>query len=193
MIARGAAGRGPFPPRAVVQIKALACERPTDLGLPVARLSSAEIARFAVARDIVEAISVTTVWRWLSEDALRPWTYRRRRTEWVATGPSEAVCRASVPPPPVDRAVGGVDGRREAPAGDVRSRPGALDTATIGTRLGSVGKRQASPRKDRWQRYGCQSQGLLRAATQDRTNEHGNRSVSAALDRGRACSVAIDA
>src|SRR5664280_933879 len=30
----------------------------------------------AVARDIVEAISTTTVWRWLREDALRPWTYR---------------------------------------------------------------------------------------------------------------------
>jgi len=60
----------------VVEIKALACERPLDLGLPLARLSVSEIARVAVARDIVEAISVTTVWRWLSEDALRPWTYR---------------------------------------------------------------------------------------------------------------------
>jgi hypothetical protein len=60
----------------VVEIKALACERPVDLGLPLARLSSSEIARVAVARDIVEAISVTTVWRWLTEDALRPWTYR---------------------------------------------------------------------------------------------------------------------
>jgi hypothetical protein len=60
----------------VVGIKALACERPADLGLPLARLSVAEIARVAVARDIVEAISTTTVWRWLSEDALRPWRYR---------------------------------------------------------------------------------------------------------------------
>ncbi len=76
MIARGAAGRGPLPPRVVVEIKALACERPADLGLPLARLSHAEVARVAIARDIVEAISVTTVWRWLSEDALRPWTYR---------------------------------------------------------------------------------------------------------------------
>ena len=60
----------------VVEIKALACERPVDLGLPLARLSTAEIARVAIARDIVETISVTTVWRWLKEDALRPWTYR---------------------------------------------------------------------------------------------------------------------
>ena len=60
----------------VVEIKALACERPADLGLPLSRLSHAEIARVAVARDIVEAISVTTVWRWLGEDALKPWRYR---------------------------------------------------------------------------------------------------------------------
>jgi hypothetical protein len=60
----------------VVEIKALACERPVDLGLPLSRLSHAEIARIAVAQDIVEAISVTTVWRWLGEDALKPWRYR---------------------------------------------------------------------------------------------------------------------
>ena len=60
----------------VVEIKALASERPADLGLPLSRLSHAEIARVAVARDIVEAISVTTVWRWLGEDALKPWRYR---------------------------------------------------------------------------------------------------------------------
>ena len=60
----------------VVEIKALACERPAELGLPLARLSSGEIARIAVERDIVEAISTTTVWRWLSEDALKPWRYR---------------------------------------------------------------------------------------------------------------------
>lgn len=60
----------------VVEIKALACARPAELGLPLARLSVAEIARLAVAREIVETISATTVWRWLSEDALKPWTYR---------------------------------------------------------------------------------------------------------------------
>jgi hypothetical protein len=60
----------------VVEIKALACARPAELDLPLARLSSAEIARVAVARDIVETISTTTVWRWLAEDALKPWRYR---------------------------------------------------------------------------------------------------------------------
>jgi DDE superfamily endonuclease len=60
----------------VIEIKALARARPAELDLPLARLSSAEIARVAVARDIVEAISTTTVWRWLIEDALKPWRYR---------------------------------------------------------------------------------------------------------------------
>lgn len=75
-IAPGATGCGDFRPRVVVEIKALACERPADLGLPLTRLSSVEIARVAFARDIVEAISTTTVWRWLAEDALRLWRYR---------------------------------------------------------------------------------------------------------------------
>ena len=45
----------------VVEIKALACERPRDAGLPLARLSVADIARVAVERAIVERISLTTV------------------------------------------------------------------------------------------------------------------------------------
>jgi len=60
----------------VVEIKALACERPADNGLPLARISIADIAREAVEREIVETISLTTIWRWLREDALKPWTYR---------------------------------------------------------------------------------------------------------------------
>ena len=32
--------------------------------------------RLVVERGIVEAISGTTIWRWLNEDAIRPWRYR---------------------------------------------------------------------------------------------------------------------
>jgi hypothetical protein len=39
----------------------------------------AELAREAVARGIVCEVSGTTVWRWLSEDAIRPWAWR----SWV--------------------------------------------------------------------------------------------------------------
>jgi hypothetical protein len=54
----------------------LACERPADEGVPVARWSSPELAAEAVARGIVEQISGVTVWRWLSQDAIKPWQYR---------------------------------------------------------------------------------------------------------------------
>ena len=60
----------------MVAIKALACELPLVHGIPVSRLSTAEICRAAVARGLVAAIGETTVWRWLSEDAIRPWCHR---------------------------------------------------------------------------------------------------------------------
>jgi len=59
-----------------VEIKALACELPTGRGLPFSRFSCRDIAREAVTQGIVASISGTTVWRWLSEDAIRPWSYR---------------------------------------------------------------------------------------------------------------------
>jgi hypothetical protein len=60
----------------MVEIKALACQLPKDLGLPFSHLTRAEIARQAIQRGIVASISGTTVWRWLSDDAIRPWCYR---------------------------------------------------------------------------------------------------------------------
>ena len=65
-----------FPPEIVMEIKALACQLPRDLGLPFSRLTRDEIARQAVTRGITASISGATVWRWLSQDAIRPWCYR---------------------------------------------------------------------------------------------------------------------
>jgi transposase len=59
-----------------MEIKALACQLPKDLGLPFSRLTHNEIAYQAVQRGIVASISGATVWRWLSADAIRPWCYR---------------------------------------------------------------------------------------------------------------------
>jgi transposase len=59
-----------------VQIKALACELPQRLGLPLSRLSLADIQREVTAQGIVAQVSGTTLWRWLSADALRPWQHR---------------------------------------------------------------------------------------------------------------------
>jgi hypothetical protein len=76
MTDRGAEDRAVFPPQSMVEIKALACELPVRLGLPFSRLGSADIAKEAVVRGIVVAISVTTVWRCLNSDALKPWKHR---------------------------------------------------------------------------------------------------------------------
>ena len=59
-----------------MQIKALACELPATRGLPLSRLSCADIVREAQHCGIVARISDTTVWRWLHEDAIRPWQHR---------------------------------------------------------------------------------------------------------------------
>lgn len=49
---------------------------PHASGLPLSRLSIPELRREAVERGIVANVSNTTLWRWLSEDAIRPWRVR---------------------------------------------------------------------------------------------------------------------
>ena len=49
---------------------------PATRGLPLSRLSSSDIVREAQRCGIVATISHTTVWRWLHEDAIRPWQHR---------------------------------------------------------------------------------------------------------------------
>ena len=65
-----------FPPKVVMEVKALACQLPCERDIPFSRLSNADIAREAVDSGIVASISGATVWRWLSADAIKPWQYR---------------------------------------------------------------------------------------------------------------------
>lgn len=74
MTARAAPGL--FPPEVMVQIKALACELPTTCNLPLSRWSTSDVARQARQSGLVATISDSTVWRWLNEDAIRPWQHR---------------------------------------------------------------------------------------------------------------------
>jgi transposase len=74
-LARG--GRPPdFPPDVVVTIKAMACELPAKAEQPLARWQCPDLARAAVEQGIVASISGTTIWRWLSADAIKPWQHR---------------------------------------------------------------------------------------------------------------------
>ncbi len=79
MSGRGRGVPGRFPPAEIAEVKALACELPAQTGRPLSRWSAAELAREAVARGIVCQVSGTTVWRWLAQDAIRPWAWR----SWV--------------------------------------------------------------------------------------------------------------
>lgn len=72
--ARGVPGL--FPPQIVVQVKALACELPATLGVPLSRWSCRELAAHVRHSGLVASIGHTTVWRWLREDAIRPWQHR---------------------------------------------------------------------------------------------------------------------
>lgn len=76
----------------VIEVKALACELPHEHQLPFSRLSTNDIAREAVRRGIVGSISVATVWRWLSDDAIKPWSYR----SWIFPRDPDFAAKAHV-------------------------------------------------------------------------------------------------
>jgi transposase len=60
----------------VAQVKSLACQLPARAGAPLSRWSCPELAREVVAHGIAEAMSASTVWRWLAREAIKPWQYR---------------------------------------------------------------------------------------------------------------------
>ena len=73
----GPADPGVFPPEVVVQIKALACELSVTLGLPLftpehCRHRTRSTAQWHRRHHQQQQ----EVWRWLNEDAIRPWQHR---------------------------------------------------------------------------------------------------------------------
>ena len=59
-----------------MEVKALACQLPSDQNLSLSRISHADIAREVVNNGIIASISGTTICRWLNADAIKPWQYR---------------------------------------------------------------------------------------------------------------------
>ncbi|OIN97508.1 hypothetical protein AUJ66_03205 [Candidatus Desantisbacteria bacterium CG1_02_38_46] len=70
------AARSFFFPEEIAQIKALACQLPAERGIPLSRFSITEIVREVISAAIVPSVSDSSVWRWLHEDAIRPWFHR---------------------------------------------------------------------------------------------------------------------
>jgi hypothetical protein len=56
-------------------VKAIACELPATHGLPLGRFTRTELHSLVIERGVTEA-SASTIWRWLHEDAIRPWQQR---------------------------------------------------------------------------------------------------------------------
>jgi transposase len=68
-----------FPAGVVAQVKAIACELPATRGVPLGRWSLQELHDELLATGLVDAVSTTTLWRWLRQDALQPW----RHHAWI--------------------------------------------------------------------------------------------------------------
>ncbi len=60
-------------------VKALACEVPAQRDEPLSRYSTAEIARRVGAQPDAPGMSLSTIWRILDQDALKPW----QRRSWI--------------------------------------------------------------------------------------------------------------
>jgi hypothetical protein len=84
---RARVARVVFPPEQVAAVKAVACELPVRYGLPLSRFSRTELYRLVIELAVTEA-SASTVWRWLHDDAIKPWQQQcwiyRRDPEFAA-------------------------------------------------------------------------------------------------------------
>lgn len=80
-----------FPPDLVVQIKALACELPVKHGQPLSRWSTDDLVRHVQESGLVASVSGSTLWRWLHQDALRPWYHR----SWIFPRDPDFAAKAS--------------------------------------------------------------------------------------------------
>lgn len=75
MTSLGPADRGLFPPTDEATIVALACEMPSEHDLPFSHFTLIEFWRFVREKTGLH-LSVSTVWRWLRQHALKPWSRR---------------------------------------------------------------------------------------------------------------------
>jgi hypothetical protein len=58
----------------------------------LSRFSVADVRQEAIAGGLVEQVSVSTVWRWLDEDALKPWRHR----SWIFPRDPDFAAKAAV-------------------------------------------------------------------------------------------------
>jgi hypothetical protein len=76
----------------VVEVKAIACELPAARAVPLSRWSLAELREEVIATGLVSDVSVSTLWRWLDQDALKPWRHR----SWIFPRDPDFAAKAAV-------------------------------------------------------------------------------------------------
>jgi hypothetical protein len=81
--------RAVFPPEQVAEVKAIACELPATHGLALGRFSRTELHRLVIERGVTDA-SASTIWRWLHDDAIKPWQTR----SWIFPRTPDFACKA---------------------------------------------------------------------------------------------------
>ena len=72
-------------------VKALACELPASRGVPLSRWHCPDLARAAVEQGITASIHGSTIWRWLSADAIQPWRHR----SWISPRDPDFAAKAA--------------------------------------------------------------------------------------------------
>jgi DDE superfamily endonuclease len=76
----------------VIEVKAIACELPAVRAVPLGRWSLAELRQEVITTGLVSDVSVSTLWRWLAEDALKPWRHR----SWIFPRDPDFATKAAV-------------------------------------------------------------------------------------------------
>jgi hypothetical protein len=76
----------------VVEVKAIACELPATRAVPLSRWSLAELREEVITTGLVSDVSVWTLWRWLDQDALKPWRHR----SWIFPRDADFAAKAAV-------------------------------------------------------------------------------------------------
>jgi hypothetical protein len=91
-IASGRAGRAASPSAVVIEVKAIAGELPAARAVPLRRWSLAELREEVITSGLVSDVSVSTRWRWLDQDALKPWRHR----SWISPATPDFAAKAAV-------------------------------------------------------------------------------------------------
>ena len=76
----------------MIEVKAIACELPAVRAVPLGRWSLAELRQEVITTGLVDDVSISTIWRWLEEDALKPWRHR----SWIFPRDSDFAAKARV-------------------------------------------------------------------------------------------------